>query len=128
MPRTLKYECLFERTVKWASGSFLAPTLPQCPRFIESFSYGRKCQSFVVYEILILKAPTETFFLNGYCNHTIMGPHVQHSGAVVSAVSSQQEGPEFDPGSGRFYADFECSSEYSGFLPQSKKHANWGLG
>ena len=53
-----------------------------------------------------------------------------HSGAVVSTVASQQDGPGLDSGSGSFCVGFVCSpcrvfpawvlSRYSSFLPQSK--------
>ena len=57
------------------------------------------------------------------------------SGAVVSAVASQQEGPGFDSGSGCFGVDFACSPCVSvgslrvfGFHLEVQKHAKLVVG
>ena len=53
------------------------------------------------------------------------------SGAVVSAVTSKQEGPRFESESGGFCVEFACSVSawvlwYSGFLPQFKNMQSGG--
>ena len=59
--------------------------------------------------------------------NTVQG---QHTGAVVSTVTSQQEGTGFKTGSGRFHAEFACSP--CGFLSHAKNmqtggYVNWSL-
>ena len=52
---------------------------------------------------------------------------------MLSTAASQQEGPRFESGSGRFYVEFTCSPcvcvgfiREHWFPPTSQKHANWG--